>query len=214
MELNPAQRRLAFLAAVVVIAGLGAYLLFPGMRSSGRGPAPSTSPPTPRAQPVSSSGTGGLASPSAAPAPTGSSAVNIYRWLPFSQSDLSKAAGVTQRFGADYGTFSYTDSAADYVGRMRNLITSQLSATLAQGFAAPGVASVRTQQKQVSTGSAVINSLRAFGASSLTFVITIKQVMTAKQGKSQVTGQYAVTVSSAGASWQVNDIELASAGNS
>ena len=47
---------------------------------------------------------------------------------------------------------------------MRNLVTSQLGATLARGYATPGVARPRTQQQQVSTGPAVINSLRAFGA--------------------------------------------------
>ena len=97
--------------------------------------------------------------------------------------------------------------------RCGNLITSQLGATLARGYATAGVAQQRTQQKQVSAGSAVIDSLRAFGTSSLTFVVTIKQAMTTKQGKSQLTGQYAVTVSTSGANWQVSDIQLASAGN-
>jgi hypothetical protein len=97
---------------------------------------------------------------------------------------------------------------------MRGLVTSELSTTLARAYATPGVAQQRTQQKQVSTGSAVINSLRAFGSSSLTFVVTVKQAMSAKQGNSQTTGQYAVTVGNSGTNWQVNDIELASAGNS
>jgi hypothetical protein len=214
MELTPGQRRLAFLVTVVVLAGLGAYLLFPGVRAPGHGPVRAT--PQARAAPhtpAGAAGAAGAATPSVAPAPTGSGAVDIYRWLPFSQSDLGKAAGVTQAFGADYGTFSYTESATDYVGRMQNLITSQLSATLARGYATAGVAQQRIQQKQVSTGSAVINSLRAFGTSSLTFVVTIKQTMTTKHGKGQLTGQYAVTVSTSGANWQVSDIQLASAGN-
>jgi hypothetical protein len=212
MELTPGQRRLAFLVTVLVLAGLGAYLLFPGVRAPGHGPVQATTPQA-RAAPRTSAGAAGAATPSVAPAPTGSGAVDIYRWLPFSQSDLGKAAGVTQEFGADYGTFSYTESATDYVGKMGNLITSQLGATLARGYATAGVAQQRTQQKQVSAGSAVIDSLRAFGTSSLTFVVTIKQAMTTKQGKSQLTGQYAVTVSTGGANWQVSDIQLASAGN-
>ena len=210
MELTQTQRRLAFIAAVVVLAGLGAYLLIPGVRTAGHQPVRATQqaravPPAPA--------TAAPASASASPAPTGSGAVDIYRWLPFSQVELGNAAEVTRRFGADYGTFSYTESAAAYLARMRSLITSQLSGTLAQGYAAPGVASQRTQQKQVSDGSAVIDSLRAFGPSSLTFVVTIKQAMSTNQGKSQMSGQYAVTVTISGANWQVNDIELASAGN-
>jgi hypothetical protein len=208
MDLTQGQRRLAFVATVVVLAGLGAFLLRPGSRASAPPHASATSrapaaASTPAVTPV--------ATPSAAAASTGS--VNIYQWLLFSQSALARAAGVTQQFSADYGTFSYTESAAGYVATMRGLVTSQLSATLARGYATPGVASQRTQQQQVSSGSAVINSLRAFGGGSLTFVVTIKQAMTSKQGKSQTSGQYAVTVNGSGTVWQVNDIELASAGN-
>jgi hypothetical protein len=210
MELTQGQRRLAFVVTVVVLAGLGAFLLHPGTHASGpRHPAATSAP---RAAPSTPSGAAVVATPSVAPAPTGS--VDIYRWLPFSPPALAKAAGVTQQFGAYYDTFSYTESASDYVGRMQGLVTSQLSASLARGYATPGVASQRTQQKQVATASTVINSLRAFGASSLTFVVTIKQAMSSTQGKSQTTGQFAITVSGSGANWQVNDIELASAGNS
>src|ERR1035438_9752305 len=160
MELTQGQRRLAFLVTVLVLAGLGAFLLRPGTHASGRRPAAATSPP--RSAPSAASGVTAVASPSAVPVPTGSA--DIYRWLPFSQSALARAAGVTQQFGADYGTFSYTEGTSAYVGRMQGLVTSQLSATPARGYATPGVVSQRTQQKQVSSGSAVINSLRAFGA--------------------------------------------------
>ena len=209
MELSQGQRRLAFVVTVLVLAGLGAFLLRPGTRTHGQAHAAAT--PSAKAAASTPSGVVAAASPSPLPAPTGS--VDIYRWLPFSQSDLDNAAGVTEQFGADYGTFSYTESASAYVGRMRGLVTSELSATLARGYATPGVAQQRSQQKQVSAGSAVINSLRAFGPSSLTFVVTIKQAMSAKQGNSQITGQYAVTLGTSGTNWQVNDIELASAGN-
>ena len=97
---------------------------------------------------------------------------------------------------------------------MRSLITPELSQLLAQDYSAPGVASQRTRKKQVSTGSAVINTLRAFGPSSITFVVTISQEITDTSGRSPNSAQYAVTVASNGSSWQVNDIELASAGNS
>ena len=73
---------------------------------------------------------------------------------------------------------------------------------------------MRTRKKQVSAGSATIDSLRAFGSSSLTFVVTISQEITDTSGRSPVTAQYAVTAASDGTGWQVSDIELASAGNS
>ena len=98
--------------------------------------------------------------------------MNIYSWLPFTQQGLAAAAAVTEKFVVDYNTYSYTESADDYVGRMNGLITAQLATTLRGLYSTPGVAKVRTGQKQVSTGTAVINSLRTFGPSSLTFIVT------------------------------------------
>ena len=98
---------------------------------------------------------------------------------------------------------------------MNGLITTQLATTL-QGpvRARPGVAKVRTDQKQVSTGTAVINSLRAFGPSSLTFIATGTQHLATAKGTSSGSAQYAITVTGSGTSWQVNDIELSSVGQS
>ena len=148
----------------------------------------------------------------ASPTPAGS-APDIYQWLPFSQSDLAKAASVTEAFGAAYDTFSYQESTSSYLASLRGLTTSELSATLARAYGTPGVASQRTQQKQVSSARTTINSIRTFGSGSLTFVVTIVQTIRTKQGKSQNNGQYAITLTGSGQSWLVNDIELASAGN-
>jgi hypothetical protein len=220
MDLSPAQRVLAFLGIVIVLGGMGAYLLIPGLRSAlGQGhgraavtpsapatgaagtspavPAASTAPATPATQ---------------APTPAGS-APDIYQWLPFSQSDLAKAASVTEAFGAAYDTFSYRESTSAYLASMSGLATSELSATLGRAYATPGVASQRTQQRQVSSARTVIDSIRTFGSGSLTFVVTIIQTMHTRQGRSQDNGRYAVTLIGSGESWLVNDIELASAGN-
>jgi len=218
MDLSPAQRVLAFFGIVVVLGGMGAYLLIPGVRSAlgqGHGAAAATHSASPTgaagtspASPVASTGP---ATP-ASPAPTGS-APDIYQWLPFSQSDLAKAASVAEAFGAAYETYSYRESAASYVASMRGLATSELSGTLARAYSTPGVASQRAQRQQVSSARTVINSIRTFGSGSLTFVVTIVQTMHTKQGKSQSDGQYAITLTGSGKSWLANDIELASAGN-
>ena len=89
-----------------------------------------------------------------------------------------------------------------------------LATTLQASYATPGVATLRTNQKQVSTGTAVINALRAFGPSSLTFIVTTGQRLVSSRGTTSGSTQYAVTVTGSGTSWQVDDIELASAGNS
>jgi hypothetical protein len=209
MEMTPGQRKAVFALIVLVLAGLGVYLVVPGARgaspSSSHAPGPKSAPSRPSAAPSASQ------PPSPAPAP---SSPDIYQWLPFTQPELAAAASAVTQFAADYGTWSYTRSAAAYVAAMGDLITPELSQVLAQGYSVPGVASLRATQKQVSTATAVINSLRAFGSSSLTFVVTVSQQITSTGGGSQTTTQYAVTVTGSGSAWQVNDIELAAAGNS
>ena len=118
------------------------------------------------------------------------------------------------QFSIDYNTFTYTESATDYVGAMGDLVTSQLAGTLRAVYQTPGVAKLRNSQKQVSSGTAAISSLRAFGPSSLTFVLTVGQRLATSNGTSNASTQYAVTVTGSGSSWQVSDIELESAGNS
>jgi hypothetical protein len=212
MDLTAGQRKAVFALIVVILVGLGVYMFVPAAR--GTGPAASPS----RHSPAAPSASATLpATPTASPVPVAAgtpSAPDIYQWLPFTPSELATAASVVTEFSDAYGTWSYSQNTRSYVATMRNLVTPELSQVLAQDYSVPGVASERTRKKQVSTGSAVINSLRAFGASSITFVVTIGQEITDTSGPSSVSAQYAVTVTSAGSGWQVDDIELASAGNS
>jgi hypothetical protein len=211
MDLTASQRKAVFGLIVVVLAGLGVYMFVPATRGSSR----AATPPSPR--PSAAAPAASPAAPTASPIPVAAgtpSAPDIYQWLPFTQSELATAASVTTEFSDAYGTWSYSQSARAYAATMRNLATPGLSQVLAQDYSVPGVATVRTRNKQVSAGSAVIDSLRAFGSSSITFVVTISQEITDTSGRSSATGQYAVTVASDGSNWQVNDIELASAGNS
>jgi hypothetical protein len=208
MELTSGQRKAAFAVIVAVLVGLGAFLLVPrpGQARPARPPARPAAPASPApASPAP-------ATPAqAVPAPPG---VDIYTLLPFSQSGLDQAVAVAQRFATRYGTYSYRQSASSYVAAMRGLITPGLAATLARGYAAPGVAQLRTQQRQVATGRGTVTALRAFGPTSLTFLVTLVQRITGRHSSSQLTGHYAVTVTSVAGRWQVSDIQLASAGNS
>jgi hypothetical protein len=147
----------------------------------------------------------------ASPATAGG--VDIYAWLPFTRQDLADAAALTVRFAVDYNTYSYTQNAQAYVGTMNGLITTQLAGTLKAAYATPGVAQLRNDQKQVSTGTAAIHALRAFGPSSITFLVDTRQHLETSGGASNAGKQYAVTVTGSGTSWLVNDIEPADAGN-
>ena len=210
MELSPRQRSTVFVFVVIVLAVLGYYLVVPAVTHSHRSAQTAASPPA-TGGPATAPDSAGATTPTASAASAGG--VNIYAWLPFTQQDLAAAASVAMRFSVDYNTFTYTESAADYVGAMGGLITGQLAATLQAAYQVPGVAQLRTSQKQVSTGTAVIDSLRAFGPSSMTFVVTAGQRLATSKGTSSGSTQYAVTVTGSGSSWQVSDIELQSAGN-
>jgi hypothetical protein len=214
VDLNPVQRSAVFAVVVIVLAVLGYYLVVPAITHHHGSAQPAASQTATASTPATAT------TPAPAPSPTDATdagasgaSVNIYAWLPFTQQDLTAAASVAVRFSVDYNTFAYTESAAGYVGAMGSLITGQLATTLRAAYQTPGVAQLRKSQKQVSTGTAAISSLRAFGPASLTFVVTTGQRLATASGISSGSTQYAVTMTNSGSSWQVSDIELESAGN-
>jgi hypothetical protein len=220
MDLNPAQRKLVFAAVVLVLAALGAFLIIQGPLlgkhgNASRGRAVGLTQPlsTPSSAPGLGSpepSPGGLAAGATPPAGTGA---NIYQWLPFTQAGLTAAGDVVRRFAAAYASYSYTQSAASYERQMNGLVTPQLASVIARGFATPGVAQIRTAQKQIATGTGQITAIRAFGPSNITFLVTITQHVTGTRGTKRIATSYAVTVTGASTSWQVGDVQLASAGN-
>jgi hypothetical protein len=213
MELTSGQRKALFVLVVAALTALGIYMFVPGARAArGQASPPPAARSTTPSSPATPSATPTGSSP--APAVTTPSAADIYQWLPFSQAGLDSAAAVVTQFSDAYGTFSYTESAAAYVGSMGSLIAPDLSRVLEGDYSAPGVASQRVGNKQISAGTTVIDSLQAFGPSSITFVVTINREITNTGGRSRLSTQYAVTVTGEGTSWQVNDIELAGVGNS
>ena len=113
MELSPRQRRAVFAVIVIALAALGYYLVVPAVTHS-RGHTQAAAPPT-------AAGPTAATTPAPRPDRDGPAAaaggVNIYAWLPFTEQDLAAAASVAVRFGIDYNTFTYTESAAAYVAK-------------------------------------------------------------------------------------------------
>jgi len=211
MDLSPGQRSAVFAVVVVVLAVLGYFLVVPALTHS-HGSAQAATSPSAVPPAVTS------APPAVVPTVTASAAaaggVDIYSWLPFTQQDLAAAASVAVQVSIDYNTFTYTETAAGYVARMGGLVTGQLASTLRTEYQTPGVAKLRTSQQQVSTGTAAIISIRAFGPSSLTFIVNAGQRLVTTNGTTSGSTQYAITVTGAGSTWQVSDIELQDLGNS
>jgi len=214
LEGNPARQKVAFAVIVFALVGLGAYLLRPDVGSStgsvSQGPAASSPGP----QSSSMNQAPGAGPSSTAPPSTSTAPVDVYRLLPFSQAGLDAAASVTTRFANAYGTFSYTQDAAAYIAPMQVFCVPPLASQIKAAYSLPGVAAVRTSKKQMSAGSSVIESIRAFGSHSLTFLVQLTQRLTELSGSKVATTEYAVTLTGSGTNWQVSDIELATAGNS
>src|SRR6266542_1836416 len=198
MELTPRQQKLAFAVIVVILAGLGVYLLLPQATGSPRA-ATSTAPtPPPTAAEVSPAAPSTPLQSQPVATPSASAAVNIFSWLPFTPADLTKAASVTIQAAASYDTFRYDESATTYGNRMSGLVTSQYLQVLESDYATFGVAKQRTKQKEISSASAGITSLRAFGGSSLPFVVTISQRIQTTTGTTSPSSQFAITVVNTG----------------
>jgi hypothetical protein len=215
MDLTPGRQRLVFVVIVIALVGLTTFLI-ESRHSSG----------TPSAAPSPSAGTSSSAAtqatgvpPSVVPAATPASTVGgaeIYQWLPFTAADLSAAAQTTVSFAKEYATWSYTESATAYAAKLSPLVTPTELGVLTNGYGTAGVAVTRTTDKQVSTGSGTIDSIRSFGtgqAKTITFVVTINEQVTSTQPTTTQSPQYAVTVASSGGAWQVTDLELAQLGN-
>jgi hypothetical protein len=216
MDLTPGRQRLVFVVIVIALVGLTTYLIesrhSSGAPSAAQSPSPSTSSPA---------GTqGNSVPPSTVPAATPASTAGgaeIYQWLPFTAADLSAAAQTTMSFAKEYATWSYTESATAYAAKLSPLVAPTELGVLTNGYGTSGVAVTRTTEKQVSTSSGTIDSIRSFGtgqATTITFVVTINEQVTSTQPTTTQSPQYAVTVASSGGPWQVTDLELAQLGNS
>jgi hypothetical protein len=215
MELTPGQRRLAFVIIVIVLVGLGIYLIHSRESSGTPAAAPTTS--ASKAAPSASTSSASVP-PSAAPTPSSTaSGAEIYQWLPFKPADLTAAVQATTSFATDYVTWSYKEDEAAYVAKMNGLITAQVQTLVEEGYETSGVASLRTSEKQVSTGSGTIDSISSLATTpttSITFLVTMNQQVTSTQPTATTAQQYWVTVAPSGGGWQVSNIQLANLGNS
>jgi len=218
MELNTGQQRLLFAVVVVALAGLGFWLVSGRTHESASPPAVSPSgTPTASGTPAAT-GTASVP-PATVPPPASASTVaggaDIYQWLPFTQADLTAAAKTTLAFAAVWDTTSYTESGTAYAAKLAGLVTTQYVATLVYDYGTSGVAGQRLSEKQVSTGTATIDSITSFGASptSITFAVSIAQQVTSTKPTATSDGVYSITVEQDGGNWLVDNMELSSLGN-
>src|SRR4051795_5851815 len=120
MDLTDRQRRLLFGGLVVVLVAAGIILKI-GNGGRGRSHAARSAPPT--ARPTTS------APPVTGPPPSPGS-YDIYSLLPFSKQEFNSAADLARRFTEAYGTYRFDEDPNAYIGRLQNMVTTDLASQL------------------------------------------------------------------------------------
>ncbi|MEU8801476.1 hypothetical protein [Spirillospora sp. NPDC048819] len=204
MNLNDRRRRLLFAGLVVVLAAVGVYLTVAGPGGEaddpGPGPAATGAPTTPASSPP---GIEGAVNPGD---------FDIYRLLPFSQTEFATAADLARRFVAAYGTYRFDETPQTYTGRLSGLVTGELRAQLERDAATPGLLEERRRDQIVAEGSATLDRVRNIEDNSIVFVVTGRQQITEGDTGSSDSKQYAVTVAREGGSLRVYAFQPADVG--
>lgn len=186
-------------AVLLAAAGLlcGGCSLLPRTAASPAVPARTTTRPAATASPQP-------------PAP----AVPLATLLPFPPARLQAAASLAGRFTAAWDSWSWQQSPAAWLARLRPMTAASLEPALAQAAGDHGVLTQRAAARQTARTIVTALAIRDLTPGSVTVTATAAQVITGSSGTSQTSAGWAVTLTPAGSGWLVWDIEPASAGNS
>ncbi|MFD0774110.1 hypothetical protein ACFQZ2_09255 [Streptomonospora algeriensis] len=209
-SLSEGQQRLVFGALVVVLVAFGIYLSLGGWGGSAddEGDAGSEAPAASGGQ----AGSENVAPPSPIPT-TAAQDMQVMEWFPFNEAEFKAAAATAQEFARAYGTIDYSKSPENYYAGMQELATDDYAETLAQNSGASAMWQDMAEQEAVSEGRANIESVRAFGDNSVTFVVKAQSITEGSDGATEDLGEFAVTVSEEGGEWRVYQFQPADAGN-
>lgn len=194
------KRGLIFAAVVVVIVVVGLYALWPRAEEPARPDAGRTT-----AQPSAPASSTPLATASNGP-------FDIYAYLPMTRQQLAAAADLAERFTVTYGTFRYDEDPAAYAERVKVFTTGELAGYLTKAFTSAGTVEQNKNDQVVSTATARLKEIRQVAKTSIVFVITSTQKITARSGATEKVMDYAVTLTPVGNDWRVFDVQLADDG--
>jgi hypothetical protein len=187
--------RAAGLLAVTALA-CGGCTLLPRTPASPAPPASTTAWPAAAA----------TAQPAAAAVPPAS--------LPFPPARLQAAASLAGRFTTAWDSWSWRQSPAAWLARLRPMSAAELDPALTQAAGDRGVRAHRAAARQSATTVVTALAITVLTPASVTVTVTVTQVLTGSNGTSRSTAGWAITLTPAGTSWLVWDIEPAGAGNS
>ncbi|WP_326825628.1 hypothetical protein [Streptosporangium sp. NBC_01756] len=203
------RRGVVFGVLVVVLALVGIYLtMWPDSDDGQQPPAG----PVGVSRTVSGSKAPVSVEPPRPSATASDAPFDVYSYLPMTKKELSAAADYAQRFTAEYGTFSYDEDPATYGDRLRGYTTVEFADVLLRTVTSPGSVEANRADEVVSVGTARVKEIRQIQNTSVVFVVTGTQNVTAKSGAKERVEDYAVTLVKIGADWRVHDLQPADDG--
>ncbi|MFD6098595.1 hypothetical protein ACFVWN_04990 [Nocardiopsis flavescens] len=208
-------QRFVFIALIVVLVGAGVYFSTGGFGGGdeeapdGRGASQGENGGSAGAPPD-----GGPSDVEPSPLPTtATDDLDVLEWFPFPEEDLREAGATAVAFARAYGTIDYTGSPEAYYDSMRSLATDEYAEVLTESSRAGAFWEERAEAEAIAAGRAEVRSIRTFGDSSITFVVTAQSITeTADRGFDEELGEFAVTVVQEGRAWRVFDFQPADAG--
>ncbi|MFL1429318.1 MULTISPECIES: hypothetical protein [unclassified Nocardiopsis] len=207
-------QRFVFIGLIVVLVGAGVYFSMGGFGGGGTEEAPVE----PEVAQGDNGGSAGAPSDlsSVEPSPLSTTAeddVDVLGWFPFPEEELRTAGMTARAFAEAYGTIDYTGSPEAYYDSMRALATDEYADVLAESSRAGAFWAEMAEAEAIAQGRAEVESIRTFGSSSITFVVTAQSITeTANREFDEELGEFAITVVQEGRTWKVFDFQPADAG--
>jgi hypothetical protein len=170
--------------------------------------------PRTAASPAAPGGTTARPAATATPQPMAAAAGTLASLLPFPPARLQAAASLAGRFTAAWDSWSWRQTPAAWLARLRPMAAASLEPALAQAAGDRGVLAQRAAARQTAAATVTALAIRDLTPGSVTVTATAAQVITSSSGTSRATASWAVTLTPECSGWLVWDIEPADAGNS
>ena len=209
-------QRLVIVGLIVALAGFGIYISLGGFGGdeAEEPTGPPREPGTAQSETEEPTGTDGLATAPPSPIPTtGAEDLDVLEWFPFSEAEFQAAGATAQAFAEAYGTIDYTEDPETYYASMEALATEEYAEVLSDATRAGAFWEEMTEAEAVAEGRASVDTIRTFGEDSITFEVTAQSITeTGDAGFDEDLGEFAITVSHEGDSWEVFDFQPAESG--
>lgn len=208
-------QRLVVIGLIATLAGFGIYFSLGGFSGDKEGVAEGPRETAPSQQEAEAPGDpGGLATVPPSPLPTTDvEDLDVLGWLPFSETELQVAGATAQAFAEAYGSIDYSESPESYYASMEALATDEYAEVLSDANRAGAFWEEMSEAEAVAQGRAEVDSIRTFGADSITFVVTAQSITETGDAEfDEDLGEFALTVIREGGSWAVFDFQPADAG--